>query len=363
MTITFVLPGSSRVPVYDYKVVFEYANHLTFRGHNIVVVHAAQVGAASSLSKRAYDAAKFTLWKATDEFGPQRWFRLWPAVKLLWVPTTEEKHIPAGDVIVATDWATAEAVATYGDDKGNKFYLVQHYEPWRAPEERVQKSWKLPLQKIASARWLKELAEEMGESAAYIPNGLDFDIFGCDVPIRQRTRPSVLMMYHESVTKGSEDGLKAMRVARAVFPDLDATVFGICPRPDGLSNWIKYVRQPTQQKLRDLYNQATVFLAPSWVEGWPLPPGEAMSCGAALVCTDIPGHNEYAVQDRNALMVEPHHPQQLAEALLRLLREKSLRFSLAEQALSDIRRFSWDDAIDRVETEFGWRVAGRVVKF
>ncbi len=88
-----------------------------------------------------------------------------------------------------------------------------------------------------------------------------------------------------------------------------------------------------------------------------------MSCGAALVCTDIPGHNEYAVQDRNALMVEPHHVQSLAEALLRLLREKTSRFALAEQGLSDIRRFSWDAAIDRVETEFAWRVAGRVVRY
>jgi glycosyltransferase involved in cell wall biosynthesis len=362
MTISFVLAGVSRVPAYDYKAVFEYANHLSFRGHAVTVVHAAQAVSAS-VAKKAFDAARQTLWNTTTEFRPQQWFRLWPAVKVLDVPSLDEKHMPAGEVMVATDWATAEAVAAYGSDKGCKFYLLQEYEPWRDPDDRVPASWKLPLQKIASARWLKEVAGEHGESAAYIPDGMDFEAFGCDVPIRKRTSPAVLMMYHESICKGFEDGIKALRRAHTALPNLKVTLFGVSSKPKGLPDWIKYVRNPGQPELRSLYNQATVFLAPSWVEGWPVPPAEAMCCGAALVCTDIAGHSEYAVHERNAFMVEPHNPQSLAEALLRIMRENTFRFVMAEQALSDIRRFTWDDATDRVETEFAWRVAGRVIQY
>jgi glycosyltransferase involved in cell wall biosynthesis len=260
-------------------------------------------------------------------------------------------------VIVATAWPTAGAVTTYGPDKGCKFYLLQHYETFTAPEDLIRATWMLPLHKIAIARWLKDTAEEMGESAAYIPNGLDFDAFGCDITVRQRTSPTVTMPYHENVWKGSADGIQALRMIQRVVPDLKVRLFGIDPKPKGLPGWMTYIYKPAQSDLRNLYNQSTVFLAPSWKEGWPLPPAEAMTCGASLVCTDIPGHDEYAVDGRNAFVAQPHDPQSLAEALVRALKEKSTRFAYAEQAISDIRRFTWDAATDRLETEFSWRVA------
>jgi glycosyltransferase involved in cell wall biosynthesis len=363
MAVTFVLAGASRVPAGGHRVIFEYANHLTYRGHNVSVVHAAQADPLASTAKKAYAAAGFQLRSATNDFGPQSWFRLWPTIKLLWVPSVDEQHIPPADVIVATNWATAEAVASYAKDKGHKFYLLQKDESSSAPEERVRATWKLPLQKIVVARWLKELAAEMGESAAYIPNGMDFDAFGCDIPVRERTRPTVSMWYDPFVWKGAEDGIKALRMAQRALPGLQATLFGTSPAPKGLPNGIKYLRQPPQTELRQIYNQSAAFLAPSWKEGWPLAPAEAMTCGAALVCTDIPGHNEYAVHERNSFMAKPQDPQSLAEALIRMLREKTLRFRLAEQALSDIHRFTWEEAADRVETEFGWRVAGRIITY
>lgn len=72
-------------------------------------------------------------------------------------------------------------------------------------------------------------------------------------------------------------------------------------------------------------------------------------CGAALVCTDIGGHREYAEHERNALMAPPRSPQQLGEALARILTDDGLRQRLAEQALVDISRFTWKAATDRLE--------------
>ena len=38
MKISFVLPGVSRVPVGGYKMIFEYANRLCKRGHEITLI-------------------------------------------------------------------------------------------------------------------------------------------------------------------------------------------------------------------------------------------------------------------------------------------------------------------------------------
>jgi glycosyltransferase involved in cell wall biosynthesis len=347
--ITFILPGSSRVPFGGYKVVFEYANCLSERGHAVTIVHPAHLDETAPWKEKLYHNARYLLWGATRDFGPRRWFKLRPEVKTTWVHSLREANIPPGDAIVATGWPTAEYVATYSPDKGRKFYLLQHYETWWGPEERVRATWQLPLHKIVIARWLEDIATELGQPSTYIPNGLDFLAFGCDLPIRERRRPHVLMLSHVMEWKGTADGLKALEFARRSVPELTATLFGVAAPPANLPAWISYERNPPQARLRQLYNDAAVFLAPSLAEGWPLPPAEAMMCGAALVCTDIGGHREYAVHERNALLAPPRSPLELGAALLRMLTDDALRQRLAEQALADIGRFTWKAATDRFE--------------
>ena len=349
MKLTFVLPGSSRIPMGGYKVAFEYANCLAERGHSVTVVHPAHLDETARWSEKLYHYARYLLWGATGRFGPEKWFKLHPEVKTLWVHSLREKNIPQADAIVATGWPTAEYVAAYPPDKGRKFYLIQHYETWWGTAERVRATWQLPLHKIVIAHWLEDIATDLGQTSTYIPNGLDFRAFGCDVPVSQRLRPHVLMLSHTMEWKGTADGLKALEIARQAVPGMAATLFGVAPPPAELPSWMRYERNPAQSSLRQLYNEATVFLTPSWAEGWPLPPAEAMMCGAALVCTDIGGHREYAEHERNALMAPPRSPQQLGEALARILTDDGLRQRLAEQALVDISRFTWKAATDRLE--------------
>lgn len=351
MKITFILPGSSRLPVGGYKVVYEYANHLSDRGHSVTVLHPAMLDPTVSLAEKAYHGGRYALWSAMGAFGPRRWFKVRTGVRLLWVPSLRECYVPRADAIVATGWPTAEFVAGYSSDKGQKFYLLQHYETWWGPEARVRATWQLPLRKIVIARWLADIATEMGEKATYIPNGLDFEAFACDLPVTERRRPHVTMLYHQLEWKGSADGLKALETARRAIPDLTATLFGVSLAPPRLPRWITYVRNPPQRILRQIYNDATAFLAPSWTEGWPLPPAEAMMCGAALVCTDISGHREYAVHERNALLAPARNTEVLAAALVRMLAHDRLRFSLAERALLDIGRFTWSSATDQFEAQ------------
>ena len=74
-----------------------------------------------------------------------------------------------------------------------------------------------------------------------------------------------------------------------------------------------------------------------------------MISGAALVCTDIGGHKEYAEHERNALLAPARSPEALGSALVRMLTDHALRRSLAEKARSDISRFTWSAATDRFE--------------
>lgn len=347
-SITFILPNAGRKPVGGFKVVYEYANCMVSRGYLVNAVHPARTPRDDTFPKRLKAHARFLRASLERNYGPRQWFTLDPRVKSLWVPSLAEKFIPDADAIIATSWPTAELVANYGSSKGTKYYLIQHFENWTGPANRVLETWSLPLRKIVIARWLGEIAASLGQDYAYIPNGLDFSCFGIDLPIETRDPRHIMMLYHAEPWKGCSEGLQAIELVRRRYPDLRVTMYGV---PDGaaLPQWVSYHRMPTQTKLRSLYNAAAIFLAPSWSEGWGLPACEAMMCGAAVVATDIGGHREFAQDGVTALLAAPKDPRALAERVFTLMENPARRIQLARAGHENIRQFTWQRACDCLE--------------
>jgi glycosyltransferase involved in cell wall biosynthesis len=349
LKITFVLPFAGTNPCGGPKVVYEYANHLSKRGHSVTVVHPALCGTHKPWVKRAKAAIRYVQRSIDGSYRPDKWFQVDPKVRLTWVWSLAERYIPDADAVIATWWETAEYVNSYSKEKGRLFYLIQGLETWEGHEKRVYATWKMPLKKIVIAKWLMDIVGGVGESSVLIPNGLDFHRFGMDVPPTDRNSSEIMMLFHNYNLKGSTDGLEALSIVKQQVPELRATLFGTPPAPPHLPDWIEYHRKPPQTKLRELYNQAAIFLAPSWSEGWPLPPAEAMMCGAALVATDIGGHREYAIHEKTALLSPPKNANGLAENILRLIQDQDFRIKLARQGNAHIQQFTWDRAVNRFE--------------
>jgi glycosyltransferase involved in cell wall biosynthesis len=272
-----------------------------------------------------------------------------PEVRLACVPSLSERFVPDGDVVVATAWQTAEWVSQYSKSKGRRFYFVQHLETWNGPEERVYATWKAPLQKIVPSKWLAEIARSLGETAIYIPYGLDVDAFQIVTPSEERRPNQLMMLYHNAAWKGCEEGLQALAMVREKDPDVRASLFGVPARPVSLPDWIEYHQSPSAKLLRELYNQAAIFVAPSRTEGWGLTGCEALLCGAALVATDIDGHREFAFHEQTALTSPARLPGALAENILRLIQDTGLRIQLAENGFQFIRQFTYERAATSLE--------------
>lgn len=349
LRITFLLPGSGRLPCGGVKIVYEYANRLARRGHTVSVVHPALLRTDTPLIARPKKIANYIVRRAFRSFTPSGWFQIDPDVQLLWVPSLAQRHIPDADVVIATAWETAEWIQSYPASKGRRFYFIQDFEDWCVSRERLLETWKAPLRKIVIARWLDEIAHEVGQAADYVPNALDFDKFGIDVDPEARDSLRVMMLYHRRNTKGTADGLEAAEIARRYNPDLSLVLFGTPDPPAGLPSWAKYHQNPPQSKLRELYNQAAVFIAPSWAEGWGLTACEAMMSGAALAATDNGGHREFAVHQQTALVSPAKSPAALAANISRLVSDSELRYRLARNASIFVKQFEWDRSVDAFE--------------
>ena len=354
MKITFVLPMCVHEPVGGFKIVYEYANRLSERGHEITVLH--RHNDPPPVQRR--EVLRQTLLPWTRVKGARvpggtptaPWFAFRPEVCVVTVPEIIEGAVPDADAVVATAWETAPLVSAFGPEKGRKYYFIQHDEACFGSEEAVNATWRLPLHKIVIARWLAEKAERMGEAATQIPNSLDFTKFGLDTPLAARPA-RIGMLYHAvSAWKGGEDGLAALAAAKLTCPDLQAVLFGTHPRDATLPAWIKYEQQPSPVSLRALYNRCSIFLQPSWTEGWGLTATEAMACGCALVTTDNGGSRDYAEPGITALVAPPKQPAALAEQLERLLQDDTLRQKIALAGQQYIQRYTWPSAVAQMES-------------
>jgi glycosyltransferase involved in cell wall biosynthesis len=351
LRIVFLLSSGAKKPVGGCKVVYEYANKLVDYGHEVCVVHPAFLPNVQQgpILHAAGTLSRYLIRGAFRQWRPDDWFTVDPRVQLRWVPSLRPQSAPDADAVIATWWRTAEILDTWPAQKGRKYYLIQHLETWGGPEDRVMRTWRLPLAKIVIAKWLAEIARELNESCYYIPNGLDFTAFGIDISPEGRDAGSVAMLYHEQEWKGSKDGIRALEIARSRFPNLRAELFGVYRRPKSLPAWIRYHQNPSQIELRAIYNRAAIFLGPSWSEGWGLTPPEAMMCGCAVVCTDIGGHREYAVDGQTALLRPVRDAEALADGVIRLIEDGALRRRLAEAGNAFIQQFTWQRAARSLE--------------
>jgi glycosyltransferase involved in cell wall biosynthesis len=99
-----------------------------------------------------------------------------------------------------------------------------------------------------------------------------------------------------------------------------------------------------RSELINLYYGADVFaFAPIWDEGFGIPPVEAMAAGVPVVATRSGGIAETVKDNQTGFLVGKNDPVALAEGILKLLRDDSLREEMGRAARSWVHEnFTWD---------------------
>jgi hypothetical protein len=163
----------------------------------------------------------------------------------------------------------------------------------------------------------------------------------------------VLMIYRSGAAKGMEDGLSALRMVKNRCPEVEVVMVGSneidIPRGDFP---FTFFFDPPQEKLSAIYSSCDVFILPSHLEGFPRTRLEAMACKVAVVTTDCLGGGEMIQDGETALVVPPRDPKAMAEAIIRLLKDESLRKRIAEKGYEKAKEFTWERSIDALEDTF-----------
>lgn len=129
---------------------------------------------------------------------------------------------------------------------------------------------------------------------------------------------------------------------------------------------IEFAGKLGQQKLAELYNACDLFVLPSFYEGLPLTPVEALACGDRVVMTDLPGIRDwmktyapdagirFVTPPKMKAVDEPEESglavfeEQLAEALDETAAEVKAGGRNRRKA-ADLSRIRWEQVAARVE--------------
>lgn len=281
-------------------------------------------------------------------YSPDGWFTLNPKVHQRWVLSLNQNHVPGSDIYVATAVETAYYLKSYDFPREKIVYLIQNFEKWALSEAEVLDSFRFGFKNIVISKWLKKIVEGSGASCEYLKNGFDFDYFRYSVPVEQREAHSLAMMYHVHPSKGSADGLEALRLLKNKYPDMKVRMFSSYKRPEFIEKWIEYYRLPDKKTHNYVYNSCSVFLATSLYEGWGLPVGEAMMCGAAVVCTDTDGYKEMVEDGANGIIVPVGDVRQMVEKVSELFDNRDRRIELALKGHATIQSFTWESSTGKL---------------
>ena len=198
-----------------------------------------------------------------------------------------------------------------------------------------------------------------------IPNGVDIARFERAVPIArwQDGTKNILFVGRFEPRKGLLDLLKAYRILRKTGCPCRLLVVGGGPQEREARRYVmtrrlggvEFLGRVPDEERDALFKTADVYASPATGrESFGIVLLEAMASGTAIVCSDIHGYKGVVRRDRDALLVPPRSPKELATAIGRLVADDELRAEITASGRERAQQFGWERVTAKVEDYYGF---------
>lgn len=194
-----------------------------------------------------------------------------------------------------------------------------------------------------------------------IPNGIDLEHFTADVsPIEEFCdgKKNILFVGRLEFRKGLNYLVKAYLQIKQEIPNSRLIVVGPGTRlRKRYEKWVRrnrledvvFVGYATYEDLPRYYKTADIFCAPATSgESFGIVLLEAMAVGKPIVATNIDGYARVVTDGEDGVLVPPKDNKRLAQALLSLMSDDTLRQQMGAKGKLKAREYSWEDIAQRV---------------
>lgn len=235
--------------------------------------------------------------------------------------------------------------------------------------------WFQPFAKLLMERWFRRLDGKIAVSRPamefanrhfpgtyrIIPNGIDVQHFSPDVaPIDELCdgKLNVLFVGRMEKRKGIGYLLGAYQQVKQKFPDSRLILVGPGVRlrhkyekyvaDNGLKD-VLFIGAVEYKELPRYYQTADVFCAPATgQESFGVVLLEAMALGKAVVASNIPGYASVLTHGEEGVLVPPKDANSLAQAIISLLGNESLRAQMGEKGKKKSASYCWEHVARKV---------------
>ena len=189
----------------------------------------------------------------------------------------------------------------------------------------------------ACSSWIRDWCNSaLGANVRLLLGGVNRSIFRPVVVRRPEGYPVIMSSGDHRAREGSKDVAHAIEIMRGKgYPDVRLET---------------YFRQGIPQSGM----AAKIRLGHLWMDGqryagWANSVIEAMACRVPVVCTDIGGVRDFAIDGETALLAPVGDAEVLAGQAMRILQDDALRVRLVRSAYAMAGRFTYANTAERLE--------------
>lgn len=326
MRIGLVCPYDIGAPGGVQQLVLELAEELRVTGHEVVVVGAG----ASPEGEGSVTVGRTRRVRANDSVAP---ITLTPSIRgtmraaldAVDVVHVHEPLVPLiGWIGLGMDKPT---VATFHADPPAWVRSVYRFLP---VGPRLRRAVVTAVSPTAAAA----LPDAWG-SVRIVPNAIDVGSFVLDI-VRKPLR--VAFLGRDEPRKGLDVLLAAWPDIRSAIPDAELVVMG-ARREDDLDG-VSFLGRVAGSEKREVLASSRVYVAPNRRgESFGIVVAEGLAAGSAVVASDLPAFRDVAGDA--AHYVTPGSSDELASAVIHLLREPHAAAVLGERGRKRAQHYDW----------------------
>jgi glycosyltransferase involved in cell wall biosynthesis len=249
-------------------------------------------------------------------------------------------HLCAAPAVWIARLRSVPVIVNYRGGEAEVF--LERQSRWVKPTLRHANSVVVP------SGFLESIFRRFAVATEIVPNIIDLDRF--------HPRPSLPDGHHLVVARNLEDlydiptALRAFANVRTTHPDATLTVAGSGPklaalqalcRELGIGDGVQFTGRLDNDRMAELYREASLVLNPSTADNMPISLLEALASGVPIVSTNVGGIPHLVEDGVNALLVPPREPTAMAAAALRVFAEPALASSMRRCGLDAASRYTW----------------------
>ncbi|MFL6517152.1 MAG: glycosyltransferase, partial [Bacillus sp. (in: firmicutes)] len=154
---------------------------------------------------------------------------------------------------------------------------------------------------------------------------------------------------------GIADLIKAFAKIYQIYPDFHLLIVGDGPQRDeyealantlGIGSVTTFTGRVPNDLVPEYINKMNIFAVPSTEdsESFGVAAVESMACGVPVVVSNVGGLPEVVLEGKTGYVVEKENPDQLANAMLRLIEDPETRKEMALNGMEHVKaHYNWVD--------------------